>query len=553
MPKPFLLGIDQGTSGSRALILDDEGQVRGYGYRPLARLYPQPGWVEQDPDAVVAGVAEVIAEAIDRAGCRPGEIAAGGIACQRNTDFIWDARTRRPTAPAITWQDLRTMPLLTELAAWPQADQRRQRLGYFPGPYSSSLHLAWRMRNNPEVAAALRADHARIGFSAAWLLAAMGQPRSHVMDFSLVQAMGLYDFRAGRYWNEWLDLLGIPPVPLPQAVPTISDFGTLAVTASAGLTADIPILAMIGDQQSALFGYDCRSPGDAECTLGTASFVNVCLGNQAPESDKVNIYFAWSLPMIVDRRPPSAKPPFGTTDHQTTTRVHQSKIPKGRDSENPKSTPEGAVQNLKSKIVHTYCLEAETAATGSAIRWMQEHARFTDHYTEVGPLAASVPDSAGVVFVPAFTGLFVPYNDPTARGAILGMTLGSTRAHIVRAFVEALAFQVRAILETIEAETGLRVEQLKLGGGVSSSNEVCQIMADQLGLPLIRPGFAETTARAAALLAGLSAGVWPALSDLPPLPGDYTTFEPRLSADQRDAAYAQWQRAVDRAKGWNED
>lgn len=514
MPKPFLLGIDQGTSGSRALILDDEGQVRGYGYRPLARLYPQPGWVEQDPDAVVAGVAEVIAEAIDRAGCRPGEIAAGGIACQRNTDFIWDARTRRPIAPAITWQDLRTMPLLTELAAWPQADQRRQRLGYFPGPYSSSLHLAWRMRHDPVVAAAMHADHARIGFSAAWLLAAMGQPRSHVMDYSLVQAMGLYDFRAERYWNDWLDLLGIPPASLPQAVPTMYDFGTLDITAAGGVTAEVPALAMIGDQQAALFGYDCRRPGDAECTLGTASFVNVCLGSHAPESDKVNTYFAWSLPSA-DPRPPTPGP--------------------------------------QSKIVHTYCLEAETAATGSAIRWMQEHARFIDHYTEVGPLAASVPDSAGVVFVPAFTGLFVPYNDPTARGTILGMTLSSTRAHIVRAFVEALAFQVRVILETIEVEAGLQVEQLKLGGGVSGSNEVCQIMADQLGLPLIRPSFAETTARAAALLAGLSAGVWPALSDLPPIPGDYTTFEPRLSAEQRDDAYAQWQRAVERAKEWSED
>jgi glycerol kinase len=183
---------------------------------------------------------------------------------------------------------------------------------------------------------------------------------------------------------------------------------------------------------------------------------------------------------------------------------------------------------------------------------MQEHARLIDDHTEVGPLAASVPDSAGVVFVPAFTGLFVPYNDLTARGTILGMTLGSTRAHLVRAFVESLAFQVRVILETIEAETGLRIEQLKLGGGVATSDEICQIISDQLGLPIIRPTFTETTARAAALLAGLGAGIWPTLADLPPMPGDYTTFEPRLSADQRDAAYAQWQRAVERARGWSE-
>lgn len=527
MLKPYLLGIDQGTSGSRALILDDQGQVRGYGYRALARLYPQSGWVEQDPDAVVAGAVEAIADALDSAGCRPDEIAACGIACQRNTDFIWDAHTRRPVANAVTWQDLRTMPLLPELAAWPQADLRRQRLGYFPGPYSSSLHLAWRMRHDPAVAAAVRNGQTRIGFSAAWLLAAIGQPAGHAMDYSLVQATGLYDFRAEHYWNEWLELLGIPPAPLPQAVPTTHNFGTLDLTAAGG-TAAVPVMAMSGDQQSALFGYDCRRPGDAECTLGTASFVNVCLGSRAPESDKVNIYFAWSLPTTADRR-------RTTDDNQTTTGVDQSKI-----------------QNLKSKIVHTYCLEAETAATGSAIRWMHEHVRFIDHYTELGPLAASVPDSAGVVFVPAFTGLFVPYNDPTARGTILGMTLGSTRAHIVRAFVEALAFQVRAILETIEAETGLRVEQLKLGGGVSSSSELCQILADQLGLPLIRPSFAETTARAAALLAGLSAGVWPTLSDLPPIPGDYTTFEPRLSADQRNTAYSRWQRAIERAQGWSE-
>jgi glycerol kinase len=527
LTQPFLLGLDQGTSGSRALILDDTGQVRGYGYRALARLYPQPGWVEQDPDAVVRGVAEAIAEAIGRAGCRPEEIAACGIACQRNTDFIWDERTRRPITNAITWQDLRTLPLLTELAAWPQADQRRRRLGYFPGAVSSSMHLAWRMHHDPVVAAALRTDQARIGFSAAWLLAAMGQPAGHAMDYSLVQAMGLYDFRAEHYWHGWLELLNIPATPLPQAVPTIHNFGTLRITDPNSMSADVPVLAMLGDQQAALFGYDCRRPGDTECTLGTASFVNVCLGSQAPESDKINVYFAWSLPAD-DHRPPT------------------------EDRRPPIPNPKSQISNPKSQILPTSCLEAETAATGSAIRWMQEHARFIDHYTEVGPLAASVPDSAGVVFVPAFTGLFVPYNDLTARGTILGLTLSSTRAHIVRAFVEALAFQVRAILATIETETGLRIEQLKLGGGVSASDEICQIMADLLGIPLLRPSFTETTTRAAALLAGLAAGVWPALADLPPLPGDYTLFEPHFSADQRDAAYSQWQRAVERARGWSE-
>jgi glycerol kinase len=529
--KPYLLGIDQGTSGSRALILDHAGQVRGYGYRPLARLYPQSGWVEQDPYVVSSGIAEAITEALGQAGCRPDQIAACGLDCQRNTDFVWDARTGQPLANAITWQDLRTLPLLTELAAWPLAGERRRRLGAFPGLFSSAMHLAWRMRYDPAVIAAARAGYLRIGFSAAWLLTALGRPSGHFMDYSLVQAMGLYDFRAQQYWQEWLDVLNLPRDPLPQPVPTVHDFGALRLTAPNGATADVPVLAMIGDQQGALFGYDCRRPGEAECTHGTSSFVNVCLGHHAPEQEKINVYFAWSLPQN-DRRYPLWEHRPQAADHQL-------------------SNVQPSTSNLQPSTVHIYCLEADTAATGSAIRWMQEHARLIDHYTDLGPLAASVPDSAGVVFVPAFTGLFVPYNDQAACGTIVGLTLGSTRAHIVRAFLEALGFQIRAILETISTEVGLTVEQLRVGGGVSTSDVACQIQADMLGRPVIRPTFTETTARAAALLAGLGAGVWTSLDDLPPMPGDFTTFEPRLSADQRDAAYARWQQGVERAKGWH--
>ncbi|HMQ55844.1 MAG TPA: FGGY family carbohydrate kinase, partial [Anaerolineae bacterium] len=211
---PYLLGIDQGSSGSRALVMDRAGQVRGYGYRSLPRLYPQPGWVEQDPDLVVRGVVEAMAEALSDAGCRPADIAACGIACQRNTDFVWNARTGQALANAITWQDLRTLPLIDELAAWPQADQRRQRLGSFPGPWSSAMHLAWRIQHDAAVIEAARRDELRIGFSGAWLLQTLGQPTGHQMDYNLVQQMGLYDFRAGRYWADWLDRLQIPPQAL---------------------------------------------------------------------------------------------------------------------------------------------------------------------------------------------------------------------------------------------------------------------------------------------------------------------------------------------------
>ncbi|MDW8318627.1 MAG: FGGY-family carbohydrate kinase [Anaerolineae bacterium] len=495
---PLVLGIDQGTSGTRAVVMNADGAVLGYAYRPLARIYPQPGWVEQDPWAVVSGVAEVVGEAVALAGCRSADIAACGIACQRNTDFVWDAVTGRPLANAITWQDLRTLPLVAELDGWERAAERRYRLGYYPGPYSSALHLAWRMANEPAVAAAAQAGTLRIGLSAAWLLTALGRPAGHCMDYSLVQALGLYDFRSRRYWPEWLDRLGVPADALPSAQPTLHPFGTLRVVDRLGQAADVPVLATIGDQQAALFGYGCHRPGEAECTHGTATFVDVFVGDQPPEQALINVYFAWDL------------------------------------GHGP-----------------TYCLEADATVTGAAVRWMRESLRLFDHDQELDQLAASVADAGGVVFVPAFTGLNVPYNDHSARGTILGLTLGSTRGHIARAFLEALGFQVRAILETIQAETGLHIDHLYLGGGLSASDMACQIQADLLGIPTVRPAVTETTARGAALLAGLGAGLWRGLEDLPPLPGPLKVFEPRLSPEARDAAYARWQRAVERARRWD--
>jgi glycerol kinase len=292
------------------------------------------------------------------------------------------------------------------------------------------------------------------------------------------------------------------------------------------------VLAVIGNEQAALLGHGCYRPGQAECTHGTASFVDVVTGPTAPEQEKLNVYYAWSLP------DPARLPLVGNQSGNIA-------IP----------TPKLRTQNSKLKtqnLQHTFCLEADTTVSGAAIRWMRDEARFFERDEAVGPLAASVPDSAGVIFVPAFTGLNVPYNDRSARGTILGLTLSSSRAHIVRAFLDSLGYQVRAILETIAAETGLQVEQLSLGGGISKSDEACQIQADLIGIPVVRPAFTETAARAAALLAGLGAGWWSTLAELPPLPGNSTIFEPRLSAEQRDAGYAHWQQAVERARGWQQ-
>jgi glycerol kinase len=490
--KRCLVGIDQGTSGSRALVLDREGKVLGYGYRPLARLYPRAGWVEQDPWAVAQGVRLAVEEALARAGCRASELDGCGIASERDTDFVWDARSGAALANAISWQDLRTLPLEQALAAWPRAGECRARLGYWPGPWSSALHLQWRMANDPVVAAAARSGTLRTGLSALWVLNALGHADGHRADISLAQSMCLYDFRSSDYWADWLEYLQVPRSALPDVTGTVADFGWLELDG-----ARVPVRAMIGDQQGALFGYDCRRAGDAECTHGTASFVDVCLGGAAPVLDTIKVYLAWRL----DGQP-------------------------------------------------TYCLEADTTVTGAAVRWMREGARLLDRDDELGPLAASVADAGGLVFVPAFTGLNVPYAVHEARGTLLGLTLGHTRAHIARAFLDSIGFQLRAILTEITGKTGVQVTQLRVGGGLSASDEACAIQADWLGIPVVRSPFTETTARAAALLAGIGAGFWPGEPALPPLPGTLDRFEPRISVDQRDAGYAAWQRAVETLTAW---
>lgn len=485
--------------------MDMDGQRLGLGYMPTELISPQPGWIEQDPCAVAAGAAQAIEQALQAAQCEPSDIAAIGIASQRGSDFIWDARTGRPIANAITWQDLRTLPIIEALNAWEHADQRRYRLGYFPGPWCASMHLSWRAQHQPEFQTAVREGYLRVGMSASWLITALGTPaRAHVHDYSLVQKTGLWDFRNGRYWSEWIDRLGLQSTGLPAPAPTLHDYGTLRIGAGSRC-ADIPVVAMIGDQQAALFGHGCRVAGQAECTHGTATFVNVVTGYTPPDLDSLNVYHAWSLP-------------------RETSNFH---------AERPVSSAQ-----------HTYCLEADTTVSGAAVRWMTERGHLFDSESELDALAASVSDDGGVMFVPAFTGLNVPYNDHSARATIFGLTLGTDRAHIAHAFLDSLGYQLRAILETIRDQTGLHVRQLSVGGGLSKSEMACQVQADLLGIPLVRPTENETTARGAALLAGLGLGRWNTIDDLPLLPSSSKYFEPHLSSDQRDAGYARWQRAV---------
>ncbi|HSH05375.1 MAG TPA: FGGY family carbohydrate kinase [Anaerolineae bacterium] len=496
MSEQFVLGIDQGTSGSKAVILNELGEVVGYGNRPLERQYPQPGWVEQDPRVVAKGVAEAVTAALGAAKIEPRQIVACGLTSQRNTVFAWDRVSGEPIGSAITWQDLRVSSLL-ETVRTPLLAEARYRLGYPPGPYMGALHLAWRRRYEAAFDEAAKNGRLRLGLSTAWLLQALGQPNGHQMDSSLVQAMGVYDFRTGSYWQAWLDFWGIPLEALPHVTPTVTTFGEMMITAPDGKRAAVPVTAMIGDQQAAMFGHGARQPGMAACTHGTASYVKVCMGTQIPEQDKINTYHAWHL------------------------------------GEKP-----------------TFCLEAPTTVTGAAARWLQDNLGLFSDYEMMTQLAGEVDGSDGVYFVPAFTGMEMPEAAPQARGTLLGLTLGHGRGHIVRAFFEAIGYQMRAILELIAEESGVQASSLSVGGGVSASDLACQIQANLVGVPILRPAFRDTTAWAAAVLSGLEGGVWNELADLPHLPGGETRFEPEFNGDKWLLGYERWQEAVALARQW---
>jgi glycerol kinase len=497
MQQRYVLGIDQGSSGSRAVVLDSEGRAVGYGYQSVARLYPQPGWVEQSPREIAESVRTAARVALRQAGCRADEIAACGITSQRDTVFAWDAQSNEPIGNAITWQDLRTVPLVEESNHWALAHERRERLGQFPGAYSSAMHMAWRMRHDPAFRHAAERGDLRVSLAAGWLVRALGVSYDHALDYSLMQAMTVFDFRNRQLWDAWVEYLSIPRDALPRPVPTTHHFGDIELTDAFGNRAAVPVLAFITDQQAALFGYDCRKRGDASCTHGTASFVNIVAGHVPPPQGRQKVYLGWEL---------------------------------------------GAVP--------TYCLEADTTVTGAVIRWMQEQMGWIKKPAELGPLAASVPTSAGVVFAPSFTGFGVPSEDRTARGTLLGMTLDTTPAHIARAFLESIGFQLHDILANATEEAGLPIAELRVGGGISASDLACQTQADVLGIPLRRSENAETSVRAAALLAGLGAEVWPHVDALPPLPGKETLFLPQWSDEQRAAGLMLWRKAVERAQGW---
>ena len=489
-----VIALDAGTTGvrSRAVFTDD---TTCSSYREFTQHYPSPGWVEHDADEIWERIADTLRDVLQQVHERGATVAAIGITNQRETVLAWSRRTGRPYGTAIVWQDRRTAARCEELTAAGALPLVRERTGLVLDPYFSGTKIEWLLRNRDIPID----DDLAIGTIDTWLLWKLTGGAVHATDPSNASRTMLFDITTLTWSAEMCDLLGVPMHALPEVRPSSGRFGV--TSGLDGIAAGIPISGIAGDQQAALFGQACFTPGMVKNTYGTGSFVLMNVGAQCPPvTEGMLTTVAWTL---------------------------------------ADGTP-------------TYALEGAIFVTGAAVQWLRDGLSIIDSAAEVGQLAGSVPDTGGVYLVPAFTGLGCPWWDPYARGSILGITRGTTRAHIARATVEAMAYQTRDAVDAMVAVAGVPVRDLRVDGGASVMDLLMQFQADQLGVTVRRPKDQETTALGAAFLAGLAEGVWSSLDSLADRWQLDAEFEP-AGAEVRavaDALHAQWLRAVERSRDW---
>ncbi len=489
--REIVLSLDEGTTGATAIAVGTDGEILGRGYREITQHYPQPGWVEHDAEEIWAAVQATAYQALADANARPADVRAIGITNQRETLVVWDRRTLKPLAHAIVWQDRRTAEECARLREAGHEDRVREITGLVLDPYFTATKLAWVMRNVD------RAAGAAVGTVDSWLVARLSAGREHVTDPSNASRTLLFDIGRGTWSDEMAELFGVSLTNLPEVRDSSGEISRSDPGAFGGI--DAPVAGIAGDQQAALFGQACTAVGMAKNTYGTGSFVLVQTGsNRVPSKTGMLTTVAW-------RR-------------------------------------SGRLE---------YALEGAIFITGGALQWLRDGIGIIETAEEAGPLASSVPDTGGVFMVPAFGGLGAPHWDPYARGTIIGLTRGSTRAHLVRAAVEAMAYQTRDVVEAMQHDTGHPLTELRVDGGASVMDVLCQFQADLLGIPVRRPVHRETTALGAAFLAGLGAGFW-SDADLEDLWKLDRQFEPAISRDEADTLQRRWRRAVERSRDWAE-
>ena len=484
-----VLSLDEGTTGATAAVVGLDGEVRAKGYREITQHYPRPGWVEHDALEIWAAVQLSAKDALHGAGVTPADVRAVGITNQRETLVVWDRRTLEPLGPAIVWQDRRTASACDRLRDAGHQERVREVTGLVLDPYFTATKLAWAIEN------VAGAANAAVGTVDSWLVARLSAGRDHVTDASNASRTLLFDIGQGAWSEEMADLFGVSTANLPRVVDSTGDISVTDPDAFGGVAA--PISGLAGDQQAALFGQACTTVGMAKNTYGTGSFVLMQTGPERVASD------SGMLTTVAWRRA-------------------------GRLS---------------------YALEGAIFITGAALQWLRDGLGIIGSVAEAGPIASSVPDSGGVLMVPAFVGLGAPHWDPYARGTIVGLTRGSGRAQLVRAAVESMAYQTCDVVEAMERDRGSRMRELRVDGGAAVMDVLCQFQADLLGIPVRRPRQTETTVLGAAFLAGLGAGVWND-ADLEGLWKLDREFVPAMSRDQADTLQSRWRQAVKRSRDW---
>jgi len=489
-----VLALDQGTTSSRAILFDHDGAIVSLARRELPQIYPRPGWVEHDPEQIWSTQVEAAQEALQSAGIGPRDLVAVGITNQRETTIVWDRETGRPIHNAIVWQDRRTADLCERLKADGLEERIRRRTGLMVDPYFSATKLAWILDHVEGAREEAEAGRLAFGTVDAWLVWKLTAGAAHVTDVGNASRTMLFDLERLGWDEELLRLFRVPRGVLPEVRGSSEVYGA----ARAGIPEGIPIAAIAGDQQAALFGQLCLTPGLAKNTYGTGCFLLQNTG-RAPVASRHRLLstVAWALD--------------GRTD---------------------------------------YALEGSVFIGGAVVQWIRDGLGLIRESSEIEALAESVPDSGGVYFVPAFAGLGAPHWDPYARGAIVGITRGTTGAHIARAAVEAMAYQVSDLLEAIGMDSGIALPELRVDGGAASNDGLLQFQADLLGVPVVRPEVIETTALGAAYLAGLAVGFWSSTAEIAGHWRAARRFEPAIGRPEAQRRTARWREAVERSKRW---
>ncbi len=489
-----VLAIDQGTTGSTALVFARDGEIRGRAYSEFTQHYPKPGWVEHDPEEIWRVSLDVVERALADAGVGPGELKAIGITNQRETTVVWDKTTGEPVHRAIVWQSRQTADICGQLKQDGHEAAFRERTGLVVDAYFSGTKIKWILDRYPEARAKAERGEVIFGTIDTWLLWKLTGGEVHATDGTNASRTLLFDIHEQRWDGELAEILGVPLEMLPEVKPSSGLFGE--TRPNRRLPGGVPVSGIAGDQQAALYGQGCWEPGMAKNTYGTGCFAMMNMGQESPIS------------------------------------------------------PGGLLTTVGNDALGrpAYALEGSIFVAGAAVQWLRDELGLIETAADTEAIARSVTDTQGVYVVPAFAGLGAPYWDMGARGAVLGLTRGAGRAHLIRATLESLAYQTRDVIEVMNEDSGVTVKELRVDGGAAANDFLMQFQADLLGVPVDRPVIVETTAAGAAFLAGLAVEFWKGPEELAGARQRERLFEPDMSDDQRDQLYEGWKRAVERVR-----